>query len=265
MEGKQTSSSGAPGDQSDIGHKLAWRMGIAVLMIVGLLLGLALFDHFTQQSELEATAPQFTEPVPVARKTQTQPLTPAEPPAEPASETPKDEQTVAVPESSAPPVVSGEGEAKGAAELEPPPPPVVTAQPVLPRPSRPATRAAVADSHPPPPVTEKPAEPKAQPATVAPAHEASPAVPEPAPSKSVPQPTPPRLFSGYALQAGVFSDPRRAEALHARLVNEGIPATIEARVQVGPFKTQAEADAARARMKELGIDSVMLMPKGVKR
>ena len=48
-------------------------------------------------------------------------------------------------------------------------------------------------------------------------------------------------------------------------MNEGIPATIEARVQVGPFKTQAEADAARARMKELGIDSVMLMPKGVKR
>ena len=201
MEGKQTSNSGAPTDQSDIGHKLAWRMGIAVLMIVCLLLGLALFDHFTQQSELEATAPQFTEPVPVARKVQTQPLTPAEPPVEPTSETPKDEQTAAVPESSAPPVVSGEGEAKGAAELEPPPPPVVTAQPVLPRPSRPATRAVVADSHPPPPVTEKPAEPKAQPATVAPAHEASPVASEPAPGKSQPQPTPPRLFSGYALQA----------------------------------------------------------------
>ena len=91
------------------------------------------------------------------------------------------------------------------------------------------------------------------------------AMPEPAPSNPVPQPTPPRLFSGYALQAGVFSDPRRAEALHARLVNEGIPTTIVARVQVGPFKTQAEADAARARMKALGIDSVMLMPKGGKR
>ena len=265
MEGKQTSNSGAPGDQSDIGHKLAWRMGIAVLMIVGLLLGLALFDHFTQQSELEATAPQFTEPVPVARKTLTQPLTPAEQPAEPTSETPKDEQTAAVPESSAPPVLNGGDQGQGAAALEPPPPPVVPAQPVLPRPSRPAGRTAVTDSHPPPPVTEKPAEPKAAAASVAPAHEAPPAMPEPAPSKSVPQPTPPRLFSGYALQAGVFSDPRRAEALHARLVNEGIPATIEARVQVGPFKTQAEADAARAKMKALGIDSVMLMPKGVKR
>lgn len=260
MEGQPASNSSAPGDQSDIGHKLAWRMGIALLLIVGLLLGLALFDHFTQQSDMEANAPQFTEPVPVARKGPIQPLTPAEPPAEPSREPPKEEPPAAVPESSAAPV------------LEPPPPPVVNAQPVLPRPSRPAGRAVVTESPPaPPPVTGKPAEPMAAPVAAAPAHEPPPIVSEPAPSKSQPQPqpqsqpTPPRLFSGYALQAGVFSDPRRAEALHARLVNEGIPATIEARVQVGPFKTRAEADAARAKMKELGIDSVMLMPKGVKR
>ena len=87
------------------------------------------------------------------------------------------------------------------------------------------------------------------------------AVPDPRPSA----PTPPRLFSGYAVQAGVFADPRRAEELQARLAQEGIPATIEARVQVGPFKTRAEADAARARLTALGIESVLLPPKGAKR
>jgi DedD protein len=80
-----------------------------------------------------------------------------------------------------------------------------------------------------------------------------------------PQPPPPRLFYGYALQAGVFSDPRRAEELHAKLTLEGIPSTIEARVEVGPFKTREEAEAARAKMKALGIDAVLLLPKGGKR
>ena len=78
-------------------------------------------------------------------------------------------------------------------------------------------------------------------------------------------PAPPRLFSGYALQAGVFSDPRRAEELNARLILEGIPSTIEARVQVGPFKSRAEAEAAREKMKAMGIDAVLLLPKGAKR
>ena len=66
------------------------------------------------------------------------------------------------------------------------------------------------------------------------------------------------------MQAGVFADPRRAEELHARLTLEGIPSTIEARVQVGPFKSREEAEAAREKLKTLGIDSVMLMPKGGK-
>ena len=85
-----------------------------------------------------------------------------------------------------------------------------------------------------------------------------------APSAPTP-PAPPRLFSGYALQAGVFADPRRAEDLHARLMQEGMPTTIESRVQVGPFKTKAEAEAAREKLKALGVDSVMLPPRGTKR
>jgi DedD protein len=74
-----------------------------------------------------------------------------------------------------------------------------------------------------------------------------------------------KLLSGFAVQAGVFSDPRRAEELQAKLLQEGIPSSIEARVEVGPFKTRAEAQAAREKMKALGIDTVLLLPKGTKR
>ena len=74
----------------------------------------------------------------------------------------------------------------------------------------------------------------------------------------------PRLLSGFNLQAGVFADPRRAEELHARLLQEGIPATLETRVVVGPFRNREEADAARAKMLVMGIDTVLLPKAGKK-
>lgn len=73
-----------------------------------------------------------------------------------------------------------------------------------------------------------------------------------------------RLFSGFSLQAGVFSSPQRAEELHARLTLSGVPSTLETRVQVGPFRTRQEAEAAQAKLRELGIGSVLVPPKGSK-
>ena len=235
----QSSSGGDQGELSDIKRKLAWRMGFAVLMIVALLGGLALFDYFSARVEPESSAPQFTEPVPVAKKAVTQPVTPAEPVKEEKAE----------PEASAAPVD------KSAASA--PQRPEVAAQPSLPRatpaPARPVSPA-------PSPAPARPAESRAAPAPAAPARSEAAAVAAPAPP-----PSPPRLFSGYALQAGVFSDPRRAEELHARLTLEGIPSTIEARVQVGPFRSRSEAETMRAKLDALGIDAVMLPPKGAKR
>jgi len=72
------------------------------------------------------------------------------------------------------------------------------------------------------------------------------------------------LLTGISLQAGVFADPRRAEELHARLLQEGIPATLETRVLVGPFRNREEADAARAKMMAMGIDTVLLPKPGKK-
>ncbi|MBS1230196.1 MAG: cell division protein [Proteobacteria bacterium] len=231
----------AAADPSEIKRKLAWRMGVAGLMIIGLLGALALFDRLSTPSEPEPSAPQFTEPVPVAKKMITQPVTPAEPVPEAAKAAGKE---ASVPESSAPPVD------KSAPRAEPPPRPAVAAQPALPRAAQPAGQA-------------RPAASQSRPAAAA----TTASVPSPrseSPVAAAP-PAPPRLFSGYALQAGVFSDPRRAEELNARLILEGIPSSIEARVQVGPFKSRAEAEEVRQKMKAMGIDSVMLPPPKAKR
>jgi DedD protein len=237
MATSQNNNNEVETDPSEIKRKLAWRMGIAGLMIVGLLGALALFDRLSTPSEPEASAPQFTEPVPVAKKVVTQPVTPAEP----APEVPK---VAATPESSEPPVD------KSAPRAEPPQRPAVAAHPALPRASQPAGQ-----------TVGRPAASQSRPAaaavTAAPQRGESPVAALP--------PAPPRLFSGYALQAGVFSDPRRAEELNARLILEGIPSTIEARVQVGPFKSRAEAEEVRQKMKTMGIDAVMLPPPKAKR
>lgn len=64
-----------------------------------------------------------------------------------------------------------------------------------------------------------------------------------------------------ALQVGVFSKVTNAEELLAKLERNGIPASIEARVHVGPFATRAEADAARLKLKELGMKDSLLITR----
>lgn len=63
----------------------------------------------------------------------------------------------------------------------------------------------------------------------------------------------------FALQLGVFSNFSNAEDLRAKLEAAGIPATVEARVRVGPFASRAEADAARVKLRSLGISESILV------
>ena len=63
----------------------------------------------------------------------------------------------------------------------------------------------------------------------------------------------------FVLQMGVFKNVDNAQELLAKLKKSGIPAQIEARVQVGPFKTKAEADEARTKLTALGLDAGLLM------
>ena len=281
-----TENAGARRGDGDIKRKLALRMGVAAAMIVALLGGLALFDYLSTQSAApEPVAPQFTEPVPVARKAPGAAAVPAE--------TPRAENQ------------SGASPDKPIPSLEAPPRPEVAAQPALPASSVATPPAGGRSANPPsanasgaarstpaaqatqgqvkstPAAAPRSAEPR-RPA-VAPEPEGSASPPMPTSSAAASEvgertmpatssatmapavPSPSRLFSGYAVQAGVFSETRRAEELHARLVNAGIPATLETRVQVGPFKTREQAEAARAKLKEMGVDGMLLLPRGAKR
>lgn len=86
-----------------------------------------------------------------------------------------------------------------------------------------------------------------------------------APASPPPRPVLSRLAAGFVLQAGVFFSTERAEELKAKLVTAGVPVSIESRVQVGPFATQKEADAARKKIREMGIDSIVIPPRAGRR
>jgi len=133
-----------------------------------------------------------------------------------------------------------------APKLEAPPRPEVAAQPALPE-HRSLLPIVVSHAG----AQAKPAEPKT------PAVSAAPSRPE---RRSRHHRLRPAVF-GICSSAGVFADPRRAEELHAKLTLEGIPSTIEARVQAGPFKSKEEA-SARIKMKALGIDAVDAVSEG---
>lgn len=233
--------------ESELRGKLLKRLGIAGVMVVVLLGVLAYFDRISGQRE-EAQPKVFTKPVPVAPKKEvSQPVKPTEPELPPAETKPE-----------AP--VSGEAQTPVATTTE-------TTVPPTAKPEAETQKVPAAVTKPQPAVGAKPAavvkpvpEATAAPVTVPPAKaadkpEARPAKPEPVPSASLP-----RLLSGYVVQAGVFTNARSAEELHVKLALNGIPSNLEARVHVGPFKTRAEAEAARKKLKELGIEGMLIAP-----
>ncbi|UXY14259.1 SPOR domain-containing protein [Chitiniphilus purpureus] len=82
------------------------------------------------------------------------------------------------------------------------------------------------------------------------------------PTMQAPQPVAPTAAQPvertehYTVQAGVFLHADNAEKLLRQLQRAGVPAYLETRVQLGPFKNKAEADAASRKLRELGIEPV---------
>lgn len=250
----------------DLRGKLLRRLAVAGVLVALLLGVLALFDYLSNPPE-DDESPVFSKPVPVApRKEVSQPV-------KPATDLPEPPPVAAVPAEPPPP----------APEVAPmPAAPVASERPEI-RPNS-ASTAAVAK-----PAPVSPAAPfaVARPAarSVPEATEALPMAPAPArapetanveavrPSARavesrpapVAAPQAPRLFSGFVLQAGVFSSMQRAEELHARLALSGVPSSVETRVQVGPFRTRQEAELAQQKLREQGIETVLVVPKGAGR
>lgn len=215
-----------PDDQDELKKKLVRRVGIAGVLIVVLLGGLTLLEDVLLEKPAAPPAPGAAPPAP--------------PPAQAEAQ-----------KAEAPPAEEKQEEAKPAEEKkeEPRAEPEKTEMPLAPAPApepRPASRV----------VIKPPAAAPAKPAAQAKVEKVEPAAPAPAP-KADPAAV---LARSYRLQMGVFTSASNAEELHAKLEQAGIPSYVESRVHVGPFKTQKEADAARRKLKELGLGPGLLIP-----
>jgi len=264
----------APENEAGVGElrgQLVKRLAIAGGLVAILLGVLAVFDRLATTSE-EVDSPVFTQPVPVPPKKEvTQPVTAAsnlpEPPVAPVAPA---EEPAPAPQLEVPAATKIEKAPEGKAEIRSPARPTATIVSPVPAP--------LADSSPrqhslpgavkrePAPVPEESAPPVISPAPSA--LEAKPApsarIAEMRSAASNPPSSAQRLFSGFLLQAGVFTSAQRAEELHARLTLSGVPSTLETRVQVGPFRTRQEAESAQEKLKQLGIESLLIPPKGAK-
>ena len=278
-------------DPTEVKRKLAKRMMLAGGLIVFLLAALAAFDYLSrQEEEVEEDVPEVV----VTAPTRTAPSEPKTNPADlpspsavasPEEPLPKPEISSPVGVNPAPPVSAPPAPSsslvnpavgpKPAIDLPtrsdaqppvpvrtttPPTAPVTPARitppapvaPVLPRPSAPAPQ--ILPSEPEGTRSSVQALPSANPTVIRPPVLIGTFFPRPAPVVQ-------RLAAGYVLQAGVFSSHERAEEMKTKLLKAGVPITIESRVQVGPFATQKEADAARAKIKALGVETLLIPPR----
>lgn len=271
----------APDPTAEMRSKLISRLAVAGGLVASLLAVLAFFDYLaTPPDEPEATI--YTRPVPVApKKDISQPVTPAtslpEPPVStetrpggeppPAPEVPATPVPPAVEESrpsaetprASRKAITGkahDGEAATPARTPLPPTRGLALPTPASPPSLPAPRAKLPET--PSDVTSPPA--------ILPPEQRMPSarVVQVQPAPAVMPPRMQRLFSGFLLQAGVFTSAQLAEELHAKLTLSGVPSTLETRVQVGPFRTRQEAEAAQEKLRELGIGSVLIPPKTAK-
>lgn len=171
------------------------------------------------------------------------------PPLPPIVTGPEPEQIVpAQPEQALPelpPAPASPDATPPAATLPPPPPPSVT--------NKPLPQAGPGPKKSPPPAVQKPLVP-AQNAPVQAGAKPT-AVPSPAAPAPKPGATPP---TNYVVQFGVFSNHENALQLAQKLKQAGIEAQVETRVQLPPFKTKAEAEAALAKMKAKGITATIV-------
>jgi DedD protein len=225
-------------DEEALKKRILGRVAIAGIVVVALLGGLAVFEalYVEQQPKRVAAAPPAAAPVEAAKDTSKE-----APPAEGVKEAPKED----APGTTAEPAKAVVAEPTRAPEPEATPEHTGAAQG---RPTRALT----------PPATARPAMVKPSEALVAAREVArAPATASPGPlSQPLGQTVP--SARRFVLQMGVFNNVANAEELRARLELNGIPAQIEARVQVGPFATREEADAARAKLRALGLEGGIL-------
>lgn len=206
-------------DEDALRRRLINRIALAGVAIVALLGGLAVIDSL------------YVAPTPSPRKVSVAPV---------ITETVKPVEADALP-----PVAPEEETAEAETPPAPPEPPKPQAVPTIRNPAE--AEESASPTTPLPRQTHQPAKPA----------ELRPAVVKPAPPPALAQIL--QSERHFVLQMGVFNNVNNAQELLARLQKNGIPAQIEARVQVGPFKNKTEADEARAKLKAMGLDPGLLV------
>lgn len=250
-------------DEADeaLKKRLLARIAVAGVVVVALLGGLAVIDA------LQQPAPET--PAPVAKlEPEEKAAAEAKPDARPEEK--PEEKADAKPEASADEKAGQSAGDKPAALAEAakevqPAQPEVAAEPerttsvvAPPRPARPLTVPATPRN-----AVMKPAEPVTAPRKPAPDAAITRTPPPQSPLVRHAPASRPLTQAGeatrqFVVQMGVFNNLANAEEFRAKLEQAGLPALIEARVQVGPFSTRQEADAAREKLRALGLETGIL-------
>lgn len=229
-------------DDETLRKRLLARVAVAGLVVVALVGVLTLFDGFYVKEQklpprvaavrpIGASEPR-TDEKPVEEKT--------------AGEKPVDEKA-----------------AEPQAETERPAPPVVAAEPERTEATRGGTERPLTMPAVPRRAMVRPTEPVATvPSRPELAQEIARVLP-PAEQKQVPASRPiARALESvrqFVLQMGVFNNVANAEELRAKLELAGVPAQIEARVQVGPFASRDEAERVRDKLRLLGMEPGLIV------
>ena len=218
MTEQDTQPPNPPDGDEALRRSLLKRVGVAAVLVVALLAALMLFDGQSGRDEQRVAPVARVEP----------PVKPIEQPTEPAVvDVAEQADVAAVPEDTETPISRPRAD------------------------ERPLTMPARAQN-----AAMRPAEPAATPkpdevrdiARVVPPKEAA---TMPTASRPIAQAI--ESSRHFQLQMGVFNNLANAEELKTRLEAAGVPAHIEARVQVGPFASRGEAEQAREKLKLLGM------------
>ncbi|MBK6401180.1 MAG: SPOR domain-containing protein [Rhodocyclaceae bacterium] len=210
MTEQDTQPPNLPDGDEALRRSLLKRVGVAAVLVVALLAALMLFDGQSGRDEQRVAPVARVEP----------PVKPIEQPTEPAVvDVVEQADVAAVPEDTETPISRPRAD------------------------ERPLTMPARAQN-----AAMRPAEPAATPKPDA-VRDIARAVPPkevatmPTASRPIAQAT--ESSRHFQLQMGVFNNLANAEELKTRLEAAGVPAHIEARVQVGPFASRREAEQAR--------------------
>lgn len=239
-------------DPNQTARRAKTRIAVAFVLLAIAIGGLALLSRQKPESTLEEPSAQKQESITSGERA----ATPEKPVAPAQISSAQQEPPLPVPPAPTTPV-------QPSTPMEPPPPPVVSKLPPLPAepqaPAAPAKPASTKEATPTKavekPVAAAPIVTAPEPAKAEPQKPAAPAQAAQAPAKPEP------VAKSYAVQVGVFTDMENAKQLQAKLAEHGIPSHTETKLQVGPFNTKVEAEAAREKLKALGIGSVVIPGK----